>query len=155
MRTLRALGALAALVVMAAALCSVAWAGDSKNLAPGFKNLPDDAKKGATGTNAPQVVKDKVIVGVSGGEFGVQGHIDAYSTKDGKLAWSFADAFKPLEDRTGARYGLFMWVRDGYASASRKATIVITTILTLGHYIPGAGQQSAYASLVDLDSGRE
>jgi hypothetical protein len=75
-------------------------------------------------------------------------------TKNGRLDWSFADALKPLQERTGARYGLFVWVRDGYASASRKATIVITTILSLGHYIPGGGLQSAYASLVDLETGR-
>ena len=52
-----------------------------------WKVMVDDAKKGATGTSAPQVVKDKVLVGVSGGEFGVQGHLDAYDIKDGKLAW--------------------------------------------------------------------
>ncbi|HWI25718.1 MAG TPA: methanol/ethanol family PQQ-dependent dehydrogenase [Stellaceae bacterium] len=52
-----------------------------------WKAMVDDAKKGATGTSAPLVVKDKVLVGVSGGEFGVQGHLDAYNVKDGKLAW--------------------------------------------------------------------
>jgi hypothetical protein len=75
-------------------------------------------------------------------------------TKNGRLDWSFGDALKPLEDRSGARYGLFIWVRDGYSSASRKATIALTAILSLGHVIPGGGLQSAYASLVDLDSGR-
>jgi PQQ-dependent dehydrogenase (methanol/ethanol family) len=47
----------------------------------------DDAAKGATGTEAPMVVKDKVYVGVSGGEFGVRGWIAAYSVKDGKQVW--------------------------------------------------------------------
>src|SRR5277367_706852 len=46
-----------------------------------------DPSKGATGTSAPLVVKDKVLVGVSGGEFGVQGHITAYNIADGSLAW--------------------------------------------------------------------
>ena len=32
-----------------------------------------DPSKGATGTSAPLVVKDKVLVGISGGEFGVRG----------------------------------------------------------------------------------
>ena len=75
-------------------------------------------------------------------------------TKNGQLDWSFADALKPLQERTGARYGLFIWVRDGYSSASRKTAIALTAILSLGHVIPGGGIQSAYASLVDLDSGR-
>jgi PQQ-dependent dehydrogenase (methanol/ethanol family) len=43
--------------------------------------------KGETGTSAPMVVKDKVIVGISGGEFGVRGSVTAYNTKDGKQAW--------------------------------------------------------------------
>ncbi|MBN9560319.1 MAG: methanol/ethanol family PQQ-dependent dehydrogenase [Alphaproteobacteria bacterium] len=47
----------------------------------------DDPSKGATGTSAPMVVKDKVYVGVSGGEFGVRGWVAAYSTKDGKELW--------------------------------------------------------------------
>jgi PQQ-dependent dehydrogenase (methanol/ethanol family) len=33
------------------------------------------------------VIKDKVFVGISGGEFGVQSHMTAYNIKDGKLAW--------------------------------------------------------------------
>jgi lanthanide-dependent methanol dehydrogenase len=47
----------------------------------------DDPSKGATGTSAPMVVKDKVYVGVSGGEFGVRGWLAAFSTKDGKEIW--------------------------------------------------------------------
>ena len=46
-----------------------------------------DPKKGATGTSAPMIVKDKVIVGISGGEFGVRGHITAYDLKTGKRVW--------------------------------------------------------------------
>jgi PQQ-dependent dehydrogenase (methanol/ethanol family) len=47
----------------------------------------DDPSKGATGTDAPMVVKDKVYVGVSGGEFGVRGWLAAYSVADGKQVW--------------------------------------------------------------------
>ena len=46
-----------------------------------------DASKGQTGTSAPMVIKDKVLVGISGGEFGVQCHVTAYDIKDGKQAW--------------------------------------------------------------------
>ena len=46
-----------------------------------------DPKLGATNTNAPHVFKDKVITGISGGEFGVRGYIAAYNINDGKLAW--------------------------------------------------------------------
>ena len=46
-----------------------------------------DPTKGETGTSAPLVVKDKVLIGISGGEFGVQAHMTAYDLKTGKLAW--------------------------------------------------------------------
>ncbi|NIS03040.1 MAG: methanol/ethanol family PQQ-dependent dehydrogenase [Gemmatimonadetes bacterium] len=43
--------------------------------------------KGETNTNAPLVVKDKVITGISGGEFGVRGHLTAYDIDTGKRVW--------------------------------------------------------------------
>jgi PQQ-dependent dehydrogenase (methanol/ethanol family) len=46
-----------------------------------------DPQLGQTMTSAPLVVHDKVIVGISGGEFGVRGHLSAYDLKTGKLAW--------------------------------------------------------------------
>src|SRR3546814_5360162 len=46
-----------------------------------------DPSKGETGTMAPMVAGDKVLIGVSGGEFGIQGHITAYNMSDGSIAW--------------------------------------------------------------------
>src|SRR5215470_11149927 len=46
-----------------------------------------DPKKGETGTSAPMVIKDKVLVGISGGEFGVQCHVSAYDLKTGNRVW--------------------------------------------------------------------
>jgi len=46
-----------------------------------------DPTKGQTGTSAPLVVKDKVLVGTSGGEFGVQCSLAAYDANSGKLLW--------------------------------------------------------------------
>jgi len=46
-----------------------------------------DPKKGETGTSAPMVIKDKVLVGISGGEFGVQCHVTAYDLKTGQRVW--------------------------------------------------------------------
>jgi alcohol dehydrogenase (cytochrome c) len=40
-------------------------------------------------TSAPLVVKDKVLVGTSGGDDGVRGFLAAYDTMNGKLAWRF------------------------------------------------------------------
>ena len=46
-----------------------------------------DPQMGQTMTIAPLVVHDKVIVGISGGEYGVRGHITAYDLKTGKMVW--------------------------------------------------------------------
>jgi PQQ-dependent dehydrogenase (methanol/ethanol family) len=46
-----------------------------------------DPKIGETNTNAPHVFKDKVFTGISGGEFGVRGRMQAYDIKTGKLVW--------------------------------------------------------------------
>ncbi|MBM3727024.1 MAG: PQQ-dependent dehydrogenase, methanol/ethanol family [Acidobacteria bacterium] len=40
-------------------------------------------------TVAPLALKDKVVVGVAGGEYGVRGLLDAYDAKTGKRAWRF------------------------------------------------------------------
>ncbi|NRO94330.1 PQQ-dependent dehydrogenase, methanol/ethanol family [Paraburkholderia sp. NMBU_R16] len=47
-----------------------------------------DPKKGETNTNAPHVFGDKVLTGISGGEFGVRGRVIAYDIKTGKPAWT-------------------------------------------------------------------
>ncbi|MEA1673371.1 lanthanide-dependent methanol dehydrogenase XoxF5 [Nitrospirillum sp. BR 11163] len=52
-----------------------------------WKVANGDPKKGETMTGAPVIVKDKVLVGISGGEFGVQGRMTAYNLKDGSVAW--------------------------------------------------------------------
>jgi PQQ-dependent dehydrogenase (methanol/ethanol family) len=63
----------------------VALDAKSGNVAWSVKN--GDPAKGETGTSAPHVFKDKVIIGISGGEFGVRGSVTAYNIKDGKRVW--------------------------------------------------------------------
>jgi alcohol dehydrogenase (cytochrome c) len=46
-------------------------------------------KSGYSITHAPLVVKNKVIVGVGGGEYGIRGFIAAYDAKTGREAWRF------------------------------------------------------------------
>jgi len=46
-----------------------------------------DPKKGETNTATVLPVKDKIIVGISGGEFGVRCHVTAYDAKTGKQVW--------------------------------------------------------------------
>jgi PQQ-dependent dehydrogenase (methanol/ethanol family) len=60
---------------------------DAKTGKPVWQTKNGDPKLGAVNTNAPHVFKDKVITGISGGEWGVRGFIAAYNLSDGKLAW--------------------------------------------------------------------
>lgn len=46
-----------------------------------------DPAKGETNTATVTVIRDKVIVGISGGEYGVRGHLTAYNIADGKMVW--------------------------------------------------------------------
>ena len=40
-------------------------------------------------TGAPRIIKDKVIIGNGGADFGVRGYVSAYDTDDGEMAWRF------------------------------------------------------------------
>ena len=85
-----------------------------------------DITKGETITMAPTVVRDKVFVGDSGGEFGVRGWLAALSTKNGKLLWQayntgpdkdvlIGPSFKPFyaSDR-GTDLGVKSWPPDAW-----------------------------------------
>jgi PQQ-dependent dehydrogenase (methanol/ethanol family) len=48
-----------------------------------------DRERPYTITGAPRIVKDKVIIGNGGGEFGVRGYVTAYNLDDGAQAWRF------------------------------------------------------------------
>jgi len=60
---------------------------DAKTGKVNWSVVNGDPKKGETNTATVLPVKDKVIVGISGGEFGVQCHVTAYDLKTGKKVW--------------------------------------------------------------------
>jgi lanthanide-dependent methanol dehydrogenase len=85
-----------------------------------------DINRGETMTMAPLVVRDKVLVGNSGGEFGVRGWLTALDTDTGKIAWrAFSTGpdsevligadFKPFypQDR-GKDLGVSTWPPDAW-----------------------------------------
>jgi alcohol dehydrogenase (cytochrome c) len=49
----------------------------------------ENYKVGYSSTVAPLVVKDKVIIGIAGAEYGIRGFIEAYDAQTGKRAWRF------------------------------------------------------------------
>jgi hypothetical protein len=81
-------------------------------------------------------------------------HIQGVSklpTKNGELRWTLGEAVKDLREQTQADYGLFVWVRDSYASAERKVAMIAMAFLNVGL---AGGAQVGYASLVNLKDGQ-
>ena len=70
---------------------------DAKTGRPIWNTRVASASAGYVLTVAPLVVKDKVIVGVAGGEFGIRGFIAAYDTRTGREAWRFNTIAGPGE----------------------------------------------------------
>ncbi len=69
---------------------------------PRWQVQTSDQKQPYTITGAPRVVKNKVVIGNGGAEFGVRGYVSAYDADTGKLAWRFytvpGDPSKPFEN---------------------------------------------------------
>ena len=79
-----------------------------------------DVRAGESATVAPLIVKDKVIVGSSGGEFGVRGHLDAFDIDSGEHQWRCYTVPKPGEP------GSETWPADGEAWARGGANCWLT-----------------------------
>ena len=73
--------------IFSAALDTKLYALDAKTGQVVWTATNGDPKLGQTMTSAPLVVKDKVIVGIAGGEYGVRGYMTAYDVKTGKQVW--------------------------------------------------------------------
>src|SRR6202162_5961589 len=73
--------------ILATTLDTHVYALDAKTGQVIWKVQNGDPEQGQTMTMAPLVVHDKVIVGISGGEFGVRGFLAAYDLATGKMAW--------------------------------------------------------------------
>jgi alcohol dehydrogenase (cytochrome c)/quinohemoprotein ethanol dehydrogenase len=75
---------------------------DAKTGKPLWSTLTVERDKPYTITQAPRVIKGRVIIGMSGGEYGVRGYISAYDAETGKMAWRFytvpGDPSKPFEN---------------------------------------------------------
>jgi len=79
-----------------------------------------DVRAGESATVAPLVVKNMVIVGSSGGEFGVRGHLDAFDLETGDHVWRCYTVPKPGEP------GSETWPADGEAWARGGANCWVT-----------------------------
>src|SRR5699024_7205692 len=72
-----------------------------------------DVRAGESATAAPLIVKDQVIVGSSGGEFGVRGHLDAFDIETGRHVWRCYTVPKPGEPGSETWPDTDQWARGG------------------------------------------
>ena len=77
-----------------------------------------DYTKGYSFTVAPMAVKDKIILGVAGGEYGIRGFIDAYEAETGKRAWRFYTIPGPGEP------GHETWEGDSWKNGGAPAWVM-------------------------------
>lgn len=72
-----------------------------------WKTTVGDINQGESITMAPLIVKDKVLVGNSGGEFGVRGWLAALDADTGKIAWRGYSAGPDKDVLIGASFKPF------------------------------------------------
>ncbi len=97
---------------------------DAQTGRPNWKIAVADFNAGYSLTLSPLVIKDKVIVGTAGGEYGIRGFIAAYDVKTGVERWRFYTIPGPGEPghetwegddwKTG---GASIWVTGSYDPA--------------------------------------
>ncbi|QUH02221.1 PQQ-dependent dehydrogenase, methanol/ethanol family [Saccharopolyspora erythraea] len=78
-----------------------------------WDSIYGDVRAGESATVAPLVVKDMVIVGSSGGEFGVRGHLDAFDLETGRHVWRTYTIPKPGEPGSETWPEGPAWTRGG------------------------------------------
>jgi alcohol dehydrogenase (cytochrome c) len=74
-----------------------------------------DYRTGYSFTAAPLAVKDMIVIGVSGGEYGVRGFVDAYDAPTGKRRWRFDTVPGPGEP------GHDTWEADSWKTGGAPA----------------------------------
>jgi lanthanide-dependent methanol dehydrogenase len=79
-------------------------------------------KIGETNTNAPHVFKDKVLTGISGGEFGVRGRVTAYDIKTGNVLWR-AWSNGPDEDMLIDPRKTMTWTKGRMRSVGKDSSL--------------------------------
>jgi alcohol dehydrogenase (cytochrome c) len=95
---------------------------DTRSGKPLWKTKVAEADTGYSMTLAPLVIKDKVVVGVAGGEYGIRGFIAAFDVKTGKEAWRFYTIPGPGEpghetwpkDDSWMHGGASIWMTGSY-----------------------------------------
>lgn len=143
-----------------------------------WKEKVEDYKAGYSLTAAPLIVKGMLITGVSGGEFGIVGKVDARDPKTGKLIWTRpvveghmgykADAAGNLAENgisgtTNATWPGDLWKTGGAATWNGVTYDPETNLIFAGtgnpapwnsHLRPGDNLFSSSTVAIDADTGK-
>jgi len=98
--------------------------------------LVADPRLGYTMTGAPLAIKDAIVVGVAGGEFGARGFVAAFSAADGRSLWKFETIPGPGEP------GHETWGGDSWKSGGGPTWTVGAFDPALGLVYWGVGNPS-------------
>lgn len=114
-----------------------------------------DVSRGETTPMAPFVVKDRVIVGASGGEFGIHGWVKGLDLETGRVVWTAysvgpdsevlarAGTFRPFYDR-GTDLALRSWPRDAWKTGGAPVWGWMAYDSTLDLVYYGTGNPAPY-----------
>ncbi len=128
---------------------------DAKSGRELWKTQIADVTNGETVTMAPLVVKDRVIVGASGGEFGIYGWVKALDLASGRTVWTARNIgpdaamlvhpgdFKPAYD-SGSELGAHSWANDSWQTGGAPVWGWMSYDPELNLFYYGTGNASPY-----------
>jgi len=138
-----------------------------------WKKDIEDYKAGYSFSAAPMIVKGKVITGVSGGEFGIVGKVEARDAKTGELIWSRPTVEGHMGTLQGKDNGITgtknaswpgdMWKTGGAATWNGGTYDAETNLIYYGtgnpapwnsHTRPGDNLYSSSTVAIDPDTGK-
>jgi alcohol dehydrogenase (cytochrome c) len=106
------------------------------------KEIKQIYKLAYSATVAPLIVKDKVIMGISGAEYGIRGFIDAYDAKTGKRAWRFYTVPSPDDKAEHAQVAAKSWEGKSWMTGGGSAWVTGTYDPKLNTLYWGVGNPS-------------
>jgi alcohol dehydrogenase (cytochrome c) len=106
------------------------------------KEIKQIYKLAYSATVAPLVIKDKIIMGISGAEYGIRGFIDAYDAKTGKRLWRFHTVPSPDDKSEHAKKALTTWEGKSWMTGGGSAWVTGTYDPKLNTLYWGVGNPS-------------
>jgi alcohol dehydrogenase (cytochrome c) len=106
------------------------------------KEIKQIYKLAYSATVAPLVIKDKVIMGISGAEYGIRGFIDAYDAKTGKRVWRFHTIPSPDDQDEHYKKALKTWEGKSWMTGGGSAWVTGTYDPKLNTLYWGVGNPS-------------